>query len=124
MVWFRSAGVSWWDWRNLSAQITAAHRQHAAIDASEVFTCLKSCSCSACRVKGEEIASVVGFMYFVCLIIDEAPTKFSHEPCKDDELIDTTAFSYLCSAGQNVAAVLRTAVAKNIPWVQMYGDRL
>lgn len=45
-------------------------------------------------------------MYFVCLLIDEAPTKFSHEPCKDDELIDTIGFSYLCSAGQNVAARL------------------
>lgn len=45
-------------------------------------------------------------MYFVCLIINEAPTKFSHEPCKDDELIDMIGFFYLCSAGQNVAAWL------------------
>lgn len=93
-------------WRNHFAQITAAHHEHAAIDASEFFTYLKSCSCFACRVEGEKIASVAGFMYFVCLIIDEAPTKFSHEPCKDDELIDRIVFSYLCSAGQNVAARL------------------
>lgn len=46
-------------------------------------------------------------MYFVRLIIDGAPAKFSHELCKDDELIDTIAFSYLGSSGQNVAARLR-----------------
>lgn len=52
------------------------------------------------------MASVARFMYFVCLIIDEAPTKFSHEPCTDDELIDTIVLSYLCSAGQSVASRL------------------
>lgn len=47
-------------------------------------------------------------MHFVHLIIDGAPAKFSHEPCKDDdELIDTIASSYLGSSGQNVAARLR-----------------
>lgn len=46
-------------------------------------------------------------MHFVHLIIDGAPAKFSHEPCKDDELIDTIAFSYLDSSGQNIAARLR-----------------
>lgn len=106
VVWLRSAGVSWRDWSNHAAQITTAPHEHAAIYASKFFTYLKSCSCFACRVEGEKIASVVGFLYCVCLIRDETPTKFSHEPCKDAELLDTILFSRLCSAGQNAAARL------------------
>lgn len=46
-------------------------------------------------------------MHFVHFIIDGAPATFRHEPCKDDELIDMIAFSYLGSSGQNIAAWLR-----------------
>lgn len=53
-------------------------------------------------------------MYFVCLLIDEAPTKFR---------FDRILLSLLCRAERCcTAAVLTTAAAKNILWVQMHCD--
>lgn len=69
--------------------------------ASEFFTYAKSRSCFALRAEGEKAA---GSVYFVCLIIDEAPSKFRYEPSEDEGRLDMIVFSYLRSAGRNVAA--------------------